>query len=556
MTILERINTFIDIKGYKDDPHCLGVLFYGSSLTGFNKENSDIDLHVIFDDSDPTHLIRANYVIDDVPIEYFEKTLGEVYLTIENDFKEQNNAPLSIFGKSKIIYARDNRLAKLQEYTINKFSRPLPPLSINEARECVSIINNRMEKLYAYSITDDPYFEHLYHLTIEKIRRFYHNRMGIPRIETVKGFRLYRDEEYRKSFYIDKIPEQEFLDIYFKAVSEENLSNQEKYQLLNKLYTYAKGEIALGDDYRIPIKSRSTVINDDREYPKTIDKRESITIPTDISNKISTFIYEMGYINDPHCLGIIVCGSSITGFNTKDSDIDLQVIFDNDDSVIIRGNKKINGTRIEYFEKPMDDIFNAIDTEYLNQDNALYSIIGKGAIVFERGEWVSLLKQYAIDVFSKPLPPLTFDKAREKVSILNNRMKNLKELAINDSPEFDHVYHLVIDMIRKFYHKLNGLPKIATSKVYRIYTDDAYRESICKINPETEFVNMFIELITVKCNDKLKKYQMVERFFNYATRGINIEKNYMIPIESKYYKKESSKQCIKKNCMFAQLFKI
>ena len=545
MTILERINTFIDIKGYKNDPHCLGVLFYGSSLTGFNKENSDIDLHVIFDDSDPTHLIRANYVIDGVPIEYFEKTLGEIYLTIENDFKEQNNAPLSIFGKSKIIYARDNRLAELQEYTINKFSRPLPPLSINEARECVSIINNRMEKLYAYSITNDPYFEHLYHLTIEKIRRFYHNRMGIPRIETVKGFRLYRDEEYRKSFYIDKIPEQEFLDVYFKAVSEDNLSNQEKYQLLNKLYTYAKGGIVLGDNYRIPVKSRSTVINDNREYPKVINEEERVSIPSDVQEKIIAFIQEMGYINDPHCLGIIVCGSSITGFNTKNSDIDLQVIFDNSDSVIIRGNEIVNGTRVEYFEKPIDDIFNAIDTEYQNQNNALYPIIGKGIIVFERGEWISLLKQYAIDVFSKPLPPLTFNKARERVSILNNRMKNLRELAINDSLEFDHVYHLVIDMIRKFYHRLYGLPKIATSKVYRIYTDEAYRESICKINPESEFVNMFIELITTKCDDKMKKYHMVEEFYRYATRGIDIGKNYMIPIESKYDKKESNIQYIK-----------
>ena len=100
-------------------------------------------------------------------------------------------------------------------------------------------------------------------------------------------------------------------------------------------------------------------------------------------------------------------------------------------------------------------------------------------------------------------------------------------------------------MIRKFYHRLYGLPKIATSKVYRIYTDETYRESICKINPEPEFVNMFIELITAKCDDKLKKYQMVEEFFNYAIRGINIGKNYMIPIESKYDKKESSIQYIK-----------
>ena len=545
MTILERINTFIDIKGYKNDPHCLGVLFYGSSLTGFNKENSDIDLHIIFDDSDPTHLIRANYEIDGVPIEYFEKTLEEIYLTIENDFKEQTTAPLSIIGKSKIIYAKDNRLAELQEYTINKFSRPLPPLSINEARECVSIINNRMEKVYTYSIIDDPYFEHLYHLTIEKIRRFYHNRMGIPRIETVKGFRLYRDTEYRKSFYIDKIPEPKFLDIYFKAISESGLFNQEKYQLLDELYTYAKGGIILGDDYRIPIKSRSTVINDNREYPKIINEKENVSVPSDVQEKIIAFIREMGYANNPHCLGIIACGSSITGLNTKNSDIDLQVIFDNDDSIIIRGNKKINGTRIEYFEKPIDDIFNAIDTEYQNQNNALYPIIGKGIIVFERGEWISLLRQYAIDTFSKPLPPLTFNKARERISILNNRMKNLKELAINDSPEFNHVYHLVINMIRKFYHKLKGLPKIATSKVYRIYTDDAYRESVCKINPEPEFVNMFIELITTKCDDKMKKYQMLEDFYKYATRSINLGSNYMIPIESRNIVDENSRKYVK-----------
>ena len=29
-----------------------------------------------------------------------------------------------------------------------------------------------LEKLEKYAINDDPYFEHLYHLTIDKIRRF------------------------------------------------------------------------------------------------------------------------------------------------------------------------------------------------------------------------------------------------------------------------------------------------------------------------------------------------------------------------------------------------
>ena len=39
------------------------------------------------------------------------------------------------------------------------------------------------------------FFEHLYHLTIEKIRRFYHNLNGMPRIETYKGFKwFYADD--------------------------------------------------------------------------------------------------------------------------------------------------------------------------------------------------------------------------------------------------------------------------------------------------------------------------------------------------------------------------
>ena len=64
MSIEEIINKFIEQKGYKDDKHVLGVLFYGSYFTGFNDDNSDIDLHIIVDDVDPTYLCRGNEVID------------------------------------------------------------------------------------------------------------------------------------------------------------------------------------------------------------------------------------------------------------------------------------------------------------------------------------------------------------------------------------------------------------------------------------------------------------------------------------------------------------
>ena len=141
------IKKFIINMKYLENKHVLGIFFYGSFLTGYNNKNSDIDLHVIFDDSDPKHLIRGSKHIEGIRIEYFEKPLNDLYLSIDNDYQNQNNALLSIIGTSKIIFDKDGSLKELQEYALYKFSNPLPILENEDAREYVSIINNRMEKL-------------------------------------------------------------------------------------------------------------------------------------------------------------------------------------------------------------------------------------------------------------------------------------------------------------------------------------------------------------------------------------------------------------------------
>ena len=73
MLLEDKILSFVHEMGYLNNEHVLGLLFYGSYLTGFNNENSDIDLHIVFDNEDPNHLIRGNKVLDGTRIEYFEK---------------------------------------------------------------------------------------------------------------------------------------------------------------------------------------------------------------------------------------------------------------------------------------------------------------------------------------------------------------------------------------------------------------------------------------------------------------------------------------------------
>ena len=539
MSIEDKILSFVTDMGYLNNEHVLGILFYGSYLTGLNTKNSDIDLHIIFDNEDPNHLIRGNKIVDGTRIEYFEKPLEDIYQTVDEDYINQNNATLTIFGTSKIIYAKDNQLKELQEYVVNKFSNPLPPLSNDEAKEQVSIINNRMEKLEKYAETDYPHFEHLYHLTIEKIRRFYHRLTGIPWIETSKGFKLYTDERYRKAFCIDKIPDEIFIEMYFEAISNKNLSIIQKYNLLNKMYEFTKRNVNLENDYRIPIKSKNIDLGIPIIEPTIIEKRDNIEIPPTTLKRILTFIKEMDYLNNEHCLGLIVYGSSLTGFNTNISDIDLQVIFDNyEKERLIRGNKNIDGTKIEYFEKPIQDIYLEIENGYLNQNNAAFAIIGKGTIVFERNNKLSLLQQYALNKFSTPMPCLSEEEIKEQVSIINNKIEKLEKFAINNDPKFNHLSHLVIDKIRKFYHKSIGNSKIPTSKVYRIYTDEDYRNSVYKENPEPEFVNMYLNLITTNCVDKLERLEMIKEFYEYTTRNINLGNDYRILIKSRNIPKQ------------------
>ena len=87
------------------------------------------------------------------------------------NFKIKNNASFSIIGKGEIVYERKGDLTNLQKYVINRFTDKLPPLDTNEAREQISIIDNKIQKLENLIKDDSPYFNHFYHIVLEKMRK-------------------------------------------------------------------------------------------------------------------------------------------------------------------------------------------------------------------------------------------------------------------------------------------------------------------------------------------------------------------------------------------------
>lgn len=544
MKVYEIITRFIQENHYTQDENVIGILFYGSSKYGLNNKNSDIDLLIIYDDSDSGNkkfpLIRGNACIDGIRIEYFKKTTQEVYINAEEDYMTQSNASLSIIGKAEIIYEKDNAMHFLQEYILNKFKNGIPPITEDRAKEKLATISNRIERLekYAVSMQYGYYFNHLYNLIIEMIRRFYHELNGMPRIETYKGFKMYTDKKYQDMFSIDCIPEPEFLQMYFELVQNKEKTPEERLEEIRQFYDYAKKGLDFDENnHRISIKSRNyedVAINENVDLD-SIELNTPI-IPKETFDAVRKFMEEMHYMEDEHFLGIIVYGSSLTGFNTESSDIDLHVIFDNDNpSRMVRGKSliEINGTKIkiEYFEKPIDEEYLMAENEFLHQDNAALSILGKGSIVFAKDDSLMKLQKYVLHRFSSELPPLSVDEAKEQISIIDNKIKKLENLLLEDSPYFYHFYHIVLEKIRETYHKILGISQIPTDKVPRIYMEASYRNAVCKKNPPQDFVDEYLRIVSLRGNKK-QMLEELKHLYDKVKQGIDLGDEYSIPIGS------------------------
>ena len=255
---LSIIEKFVKEMGYENNQHFLGIYYYGSTFNGFENKNSDIDLHIVFDDSDLTHIYRGVHYIDNIKIEYFEKCISDLYLSVDNDLKDCNLAWHSMIVNSKILYEKNDGLQKLREYTKEKYKNDLPKFDEQDIMEYISIINNRMEKLKIAYENDEENFYHLYQITIEKIRRFYHSINGFPKINTTKIYKVYKNDEYRKSYYNGKFVSEEFKKMYFDLVEDTTTDKKQLLQKLENFYKYVKNgrELPKGN-FKIKIKSRN-----------------------------------------------------------------------------------------------------------------------------------------------------------------------------------------------------------------------------------------------------------------------------------------------------------
>ncbi len=233
MKFTNIIEKFVNKMGYLENKDVEGIIFYGSNQTGFANKFSDIDLHIIFNNNIKEE-IRGSSFIDGYRIEYFEKSLRSMYDKTINEYKQRGNAVVSMIVYGNTIFDRNGEINKLKNFITEVYSKPLPKLDIEETKEQIAIISNFIDDLKNLIENNDIYANHIFHLTLERIKDLYFSYNGLPGVSRTKALKVMLNDDYRKAIKKEN-PDEYFIKLYLRCLDESSTVKNRFIDLLNLL---------------------------------------------------------------------------------------------------------------------------------------------------------------------------------------------------------------------------------------------------------------------------------------------------------------------------------
>ena len=259
---------------------------------------------------------------------------------------------------------------------------------------------------------------------------------------------------------------------------------------------------------------------------------------------IYKFLDEQDYLNRKEILGIIFYGSSNYKTDTKDSDIDLLIITNDENNY--KGVTYVDNKKIEYFEKNVYDLAQKIEELSSNFDRSLESIFTNGKVIYDKHKTIENLKDLVLENNEYP-------RKKKQNKFYSTSFSELKKTFFSTdktSPYFNYIYYNFLEEIRKEYHIQNGYSKLPVNKIKKLYENSDYSEKYyCVKLPDIEFRNLYISLLEKYKEDefnvllgKLKRKQTIKNNFNARKNNVKYSSTIIYSLIEKIIVKDTNEK--------------
>ena len=229
--IVNYVTKFVEKMNITD---YIGIIVYGSYVGGRSNALSDIDVMIIKEGYETQDC--GSCMVDGIRIEYFIQDLKKLYQLIKAQIDHNDPSHLTKFASCEIIYAKDNRVQELVNYSKEMYNTKIKNSFNDDEKFLLFSINNKLEDLE--SLLEDESFYAVYFVTLEKIRLLYAKIYGIIDLPLTKINKIYTDFDFAKKYISSEnhnLPDSDFINMYLLCLKIDDksvmLSN------INQLYS-------------------------------------------------------------------------------------------------------------------------------------------------------------------------------------------------------------------------------------------------------------------------------------------------------------------------------
>lgn len=230
--ILNKVDTFLQEKGYRNQKDVVGVLLYGSAVNGFFQRESDIDLMIVKMACAPA---RGAFQIEDTIIEYFERSLSSLEEELAESLSSNYSFLLSAFQNGTILYDPYHFLEAFREKIIISYQLCKPQKRVSKDLLCLASLH--FHDFYSSVEENSPIKTAIYYKAIQAVRYLYQLQHGFSKIPNAKVPILYENNKKATSYCL-RLPNDAYKNLFLKAIL--SIGDTEREELLKRLWNYTQ----------------------------------------------------------------------------------------------------------------------------------------------------------------------------------------------------------------------------------------------------------------------------------------------------------------------------
>lgn len=175
-----------------------------------------------------------------------------------------------------------------------------------------------------------------------------------------------------------------------------------------------------------------------------------------ILEKLEKFL--SGYDNIDDVVGVLACGSYVTGYPNKHSDLDVHLILKEGVGYRERGNRVVDGLLVEYFANTSNQINCYFDKDYKSGAPMSQTQFATGEIIVDKTGEVLKLKNKAKEQLGKKFVDVETNPSPLVLYSVWDMMDDIESMLEEERGDFDFIYHNKLNALLAIIFKTKKLP--------------------------------------------------------------------------------------------------